>query len=90
MRNSVKVVMDAYDGTIDAYIADAADPLAATYAKIFPGIFKPLSAMPADLRAHMRYPTDLFQVQTQHVRDLSHGCRGDVLSPRGPVADSRR
>jgi uncharacterized membrane protein (UPF0182 family) len=65
MRNSVKVVMDAYDGTIDAYIADAADPLAATYAKIFPGIFKPLSAMPADLRAHMRYPTDLFQVQTQ-------------------------
>lgn len=65
MRNSVKVVMDAYDGTIDAYIVDAADPLAATYAKIFSGVFKPLSAMPADLRAHMRYPTDLFQVQTQ-------------------------
>ena len=65
MRNSVKVVMDAYDGTIDTYIVDAADPLAATYAKIFPGIFKPLAAMPADMRAHMRYPTDLFRVQTQ-------------------------
>lgn len=64
MRNSVKVVMDAYDGTIDAYIVDAADPLAATYARIFPGIFKPLSAMPADMRAHMRYPTDLFRVQS--------------------------
>jgi uncharacterized membrane protein (UPF0182 family) len=65
MRNSVKVVMDAYDGTIDAYIIDAADPLARTYSKIFPGILKPLNQMPADLRAHLRYPTDLFRVQSQ-------------------------
>ena len=64
MRNSVKVVIDAYDGTIDAYIIDAADPLAATYAKIFPEIFKPGSEMPPDMRTHMRYPTDLFAVQT--------------------------
>ena len=65
MRNSVKVVMDAYDGTIEAYISDAVDPIIRTYAKIFPGILKPLSAMPADLQRHMRYPTDLFRVQSQ-------------------------
>ena len=65
MRNSVKVVMDAYDGTIDAYIIDPADPLAKTYSKIFPGIFKSADQMPANLRAHLRYPTDLFRVQSQ-------------------------
>ncbi len=64
MRNSVKVIIDAYNGSIDAYVVDPADPLAATYAKIFPGILKPIAAMPADLRAHMRYPTDLFRIQT--------------------------
>ena len=63
MRNSVKVIIDAYDGTIDAYIIDAADPLARTYAKIFPGLLKPGNTMPADMRRHMRYPTDLFTVQ---------------------------
>ncbi len=65
MRNSVKVVIDAYDGSVEAYIVDPADPLAQTFSKIFPDILKPLAAMPADLRAHLRYPTDLFQVQTQ-------------------------
>jgi uncharacterized membrane protein (UPF0182 family) len=64
MRNSVKVVIDAYNGSIDAYVIDPADPIAATYGKIFPGILKPISAMPADLRAHLRYPTDLFRIQT--------------------------
>jgi uncharacterized membrane protein (UPF0182 family) len=64
MRNSVKVVIDAYDGTVDAYIADAVDPVIRTYAQIFPGIFKPISAMPADIRRHIRYPGDLFRIQT--------------------------
>jgi len=64
LRNSVKVVIDAYDGTVDAYLADPADPVVRTYAAIFPGIFKPLSAMPADIRAHLRYPADLFRLQT--------------------------
>src|SRR4051812_20521712 len=64
MRNSVKVVIDAYDGTVDAYIADATDPVVQTYARIFPGIFKPLSEMPADVRRHVRYPGDLFRIQT--------------------------
>ena len=64
MRNSVKVVVDAYDGTVDAYIADTGDPVVKTYARIFDGIFKPLSALPADLRRHVRYPADLFRVQS--------------------------
>ena len=64
MRNSVKVVIDAYDGTVEAYIADPNDPVIKTYAGIFDGIFKPLSAMPADIRKHVRYPGDLFRIQT--------------------------
>ncbi|MEO8577456.1 MAG: UPF0182 family protein [Gemmatimonadales bacterium] len=65
MRNSVKVVVDAYNGTVDAYVIDDADPLVKTYSKIFPGLLKPGSAMPKDMRAHLRYPTDLFRVQSQ-------------------------
>lgn len=65
IRNSVKFVIDAYDGTTDAYLADASDPIAATYAKIFPGMFKPLSSMPAAIREHVRYPEDIFAIQSQ-------------------------
>jgi len=64
MRNAVKVVLDAYDGSITAYIADPNDPLIQTWARIFPGIFQPLEAMPADLRAHIRYPDDLYRMQS--------------------------
>src|SRR5438094_4760919 len=64
MRNSVKVVIDAFDGTVTAYLADPRDPLVLTLAKVFPGIFQPLDAMSAALRAHLRYPEDLFRVQT--------------------------
>src|SRR5216117_1367774 len=64
LRNSVKVVIDAFDGTVTAYLADPRDPLVLTLAKAFPGIFRPLDAMPADLRAHLRYPEDLFRVQS--------------------------
>ncbi len=64
MRNSVKVVIDAYDGNVEAYIADPNDPIIQTYAKIFEGLFRPIDDMPADLRAHVRYPSDLFRIQT--------------------------
>ncbi|HJQ11727.1 MAG TPA: UPF0182 family protein [Gemmatimonadaceae bacterium] len=64
MRNSVKVVIDAYDGTVDAYMADPADPVIRTYANIFGGVFKPIVSMPADIRRHIRYPGDLFRLQT--------------------------
>jgi uncharacterized membrane protein (UPF0182 family) len=64
MRNSVKVVIDAYHGSVQAFVSDAADPVVRTYSRIFPGIFQPLSAMPADLLAHIRYPEDLYRIQT--------------------------
>jgi len=65
MRNSVKVVIDAYEGTVKAYVAAPYDPLIRTWEKIFPGIFQPLDSMPADLRAHLRYPDEIYRVQTQ-------------------------
>ena len=64
VRNSAKVVIDAYDGGITAYLTAPRDPLVLTLAKAFPGIFRPLDEMPADLRAHLRYPEDLFRAQT--------------------------
>lgn len=65
IRNAVKFVIDAYDGTTTAYLADANDPIAATYARIFPSLFKPLSAMPPPLREHVRYPEGIFALQAQ-------------------------
>ncbi|MGA2507031.1 MAG: UPF0182 family protein [Chitinispirillaceae bacterium] len=65
IRNSVKVVIDAYDGTQDLYISDPDDPLIKTWAKVFPKVFRPLSAMPADLRSHIRYPQTLFSLQSR-------------------------
>lgn len=63
MRNSVKVTVDAYDGTITAYLADSTDVLAQAYERIFPGVFRPMSEMPADIRRHMRVPSTLFRLQ---------------------------
>jgi uncharacterized membrane protein (UPF0182 family) len=64
IRNSVKVTVDAYDGSMRFYLADAADPIARTVAKAFPGVLRPLAEMPPDLRRHVRYPLDIFGVQT--------------------------
>ena len=64
MRNSVKVVIDAYDGDIRAYLADPGDPMIRTLSRIYPGLLRPMAEMPADLRAHVRYPEDLFRAQT--------------------------
>ncbi len=74
VRNAVKVTVDAYNGTVHFYVADPADPLIRTLARIFPGLLQPLEAMPADLRAHIRYPEGLFRVQAAmyavyHMRD---------------------
>jgi uncharacterized membrane protein (UPF0182 family) len=68
IRNSVKVVIDAYNGTITFYVMDTADPVIATYRRIFPELFKPLAAMPADLQRHIRYPEDLFRLQALQYR----------------------
>ena len=68
IRNSVKVVIDAYNGTVTFYVMDAADPVIATYRRIFPELFKPFDAMPADLQRHIRYPEDLFRIQALQYR----------------------
>ncbi len=65
IRNSVKVIIDAYNGTMDYYIVDKDDPIIAAYGKIFKNIFKDFSAMPDDLKAHVRYPETLFNIQSE-------------------------
>ncbi|MFY9907303.1 MAG: UPF0182 family protein [Terriglobales bacterium] len=65
MRNSVKVVIDAYDGTTTFYVFDTGDPIIAAYRRIFPSLFKDASTMPAGLRKHVRYPELLLQLQAE-------------------------
>ncbi len=75
IRNSVKVVMDAYDGKTNFYVVDEEDPLIKVYTNIFPELFKPFSAMPSNLMKHVRYPEDLFSIQVAkyaayHMKDM--------------------
>jgi uncharacterized membrane protein (UPF0182 family) len=74
IRNSVKIVMDAYDGTMTFYVADDADPIIRAWQGVFPTLFHPLPQLPADLVPHLRVPEELFDVQTRmygryHVTD---------------------
>jgi uncharacterized membrane protein (UPF0182 family) len=74
IRNSVKIAVDAYDGTVHFYIADADDPIVRTYERIFPSLFEPLERLSPSLRQHLRYPEDLFVLQagvygTYHMTD---------------------
>jgi len=97
IRNSVKAVVDAYNGTVDFYMSDPEDPIVQSYQKIFPQLFKPLEKMPEDLRAHIRYPEDLFTIQSQmyatyHMRDPQvFYNKEDLLSiPRQTVSGTER
>jgi uncharacterized protein len=65
IRNSVKVVVNAYSGETNFYVSDPEDPVIRTWERIYPGVFKPLSEMPADLRLHIRYPEDFFLIQAE-------------------------
>ena len=74
IRNSVKVVVDAYNGSVDFYVVDPEDPLLVMYRNAFPGLFRDLDEMPSNLRDHMRYPTGIFSAQAHmylryHVTD---------------------
>ena len=74
IRNSVKIALDAYDGSPVFYIADTADPIVQTYQRIFPALFRPMDSMSPSLRRHVRYPEDFFILQagiygTYHMRD---------------------
>jgi hypothetical protein len=63
IRNSVKVVVDMYDGTVQFYVMDPNDPVLAVYRRAFPGVFKDLNQLSPDLKSHLRYPEDLFSIQ---------------------------
>jgi uncharacterized membrane protein (UPF0182 family) len=63
IRNPVKVVVSAYDGSMSFYVSDPSDVIIRVYSKIFPGIFRPLNDMPDELRQHIRYPQMLLQTQ---------------------------
>ncbi len=88
-RNSVKATVDAYDGTVTFYVIDPTDPLIQAYRGAFPDLFAPFSAMPRDLRDHLRYPEDLFTLQSEvfaeyHVTQPQRFYEGDqrwLLSP---------
>ena len=97
IRNSVKAVVDAYDGAVSFYLSSPDDPIILAYAKVFPGLLKPLEAMPEDLRVHIRYPQDLFAVQarmyaTYHMQDSQvFYNKEDLLSiPRKVVEGQER
>jgi uncharacterized membrane protein (UPF0182 family) len=84
IRNSVKITVDAYDGTTHLYVADPGDPLVRAWQGIFPTMFEPLSAMPAGLAAHLRTPEAMFNAQTQtfaryHVTDVASFYKSDNL-----------
>lgn len=84
IRNSVKVIIDAYNGSLDFYVFDPQDPLIATYRATYPTLFKDASAMPADLRAHVRYPETLIRVQGE-VYGLYHTTSPKVFFQREDV-----
>lgn len=84
IRNSIKVVIDASNGTTNFYIVDKSDPIAASYKKIFPKLFKEIEEVPTEIKAHFRYPEDLFKIQCEvmgkyHVTDASVFYNGDDL-----------
>ena len=75
IRNSVKVIIDAYDGDVSYYRVDEQDPILRTYVQVYPDLFKPLAEMPTGLKKHLRYPVDKFEIQVQtyaryHMQDI--------------------
>jgi uncharacterized membrane protein (UPF0182 family) len=68
LRNSVKVVVDMYDGSVKFYVMDPADPILAAYRQAFPDVFQDLAALSPDLKAHLRYPEDLFAIQADEYK----------------------
>jgi uncharacterized membrane protein (UPF0182 family) len=81
MRNSVKVIIDAYNGTTTFYVFDSKDPILQAWRRIFPALFKDASAMPADLHRHVRYPEALFDLQAE-VYGLYHMTNPEVFFNR--------
>ena len=94
IRNSVKITVDAFDGTTHFYVADPADPLIRDWEETFPSMFEPLSAMPAGLVAHLRTPAAMFNTQVQafaryHVTDVASFYKSDDLWTASTVTSTR-
>ncbi len=96
IRNSVKAIVDAYDGTVRLYAWDAGDPLLKAWSAAFPGSVRPLSEISGDLMTHFRYPQDLYKVQRQmvakyHVTDANsfYGGQDFWRVPKDPTHDSQ-
>ena len=87
IRNSIKVTIDAYHGTTTFHVVDPSDPIAQTVGKIFPGLLKPLDAMPEGLRTRLRYPQQIFAMQAAMFATFHMTNPGGLLQPRGPVGD---
>jgi len=84
IRNSVKIVVDAYHGSVTCYLSDPEDPIVRAYSAAYPGLMKPLNEMDGELRAHVRYPRDLFEIQMSvyakyHQRDPEVFYRGEDI-----------
>ncbi|HEX2966712.1 MAG TPA: UPF0182 family protein, partial [Syntrophorhabdaceae bacterium] len=88
MRNSVKVTVDAYNGSVNFYISDSTDSIAQVYKSIFPGLLKPMDAMPSDLRKHVRYPKQFFAIQTALYATYHMNDPKNILQQRRSLADS--
>jgi uncharacterized protein len=93
VRNSVKVTVDAYNGTITYYVVDPSDPIIQAYEKAFPKMFTSASKIPAELKAHFRYPEDIFRAQTEqyqryHLTDASEFYRAGNLWSVAPAPSS--
>jgi uncharacterized protein len=96
IRNSVKAVVDAYDGTVNLYVNDPHDPLIATWASIYPSLFSSMADLPVELDPHLRYPEGMFNAQTgmfeaYHVTDATTFYQGDNLwtVPNGAQSQSQ-
>jgi hypothetical protein len=94
IRNSVKIAVNAYDGTTTFYVAEPDDPILRAYSRVFPTLFRPIEEMPGSLRAHVRFPEELFNVQARmfgryHVTNPEQFFRGDDLwtVPQGQASE---
>ena len=87
IRNSVKVITDAYNGTTEFYVSDPRDPLVQTLARAYPGLLRPLDSMRADLRQHLRYPETIFAIQAAMFSTYHMTNPGRVLQQRRSVGD---
>ncbi|MEO6830248.1 MAG: UPF0182 family protein, partial [Acidobacteriaceae bacterium] len=87
IRNSVKVVVDMYDGTVSFYVMDPGDPVLSVYRRAFPGMFKDLSQLSPDLKAHLRYPEDMFAIQAHEYKTF-HMTDPQVFYNREDLWDS--